>query len=149
MMLADHAQVSDGKLFIAGGGWMVSGPGPIPCGVALLFHVPWQQTNQKIKFTMRLVDEDGGPVTQAGPLGAQPVQVGGEFEVGRPAGVKAGTDINVPLAFNTVLQLPPGGNFTWLLEINGHEDDDWKLSFGTRPVPQPSGPAQLPPGMPS
>jgi len=32
MMLADHAQVSDGKLFIAGGGWSMAGPGPIRAG---------------------------------------------------------------------------------------------------------------------
>src|SRR6202012_4382160 len=48
MMLADHAQVADGKLFISGGGWSVCGPGPVACGVAVLFHIPWQHTNEKI-----------------------------------------------------------------------------------------------------
>ena len=28
MMLADHAQVADGKLFISGGGWSACEPGP-------------------------------------------------------------------------------------------------------------------------
>ncbi len=69
MMLADHAQVADGKLFISGGGWSVCGPGPVACGVAVLFHIPWQHTNEKISFTLRLLDEDGAPVIQPGPAG--------------------------------------------------------------------------------
>ena len=56
MMLADHAQVADGKLFISGGGWSVCGPGPVACGVAVLFHIPWQHTNEKIAFTLKLID---------------------------------------------------------------------------------------------
>jgi len=57
MMLADHAQVADGKLFISGGGWSVCGPGPVACGVAVLFHIPWQRTNEKISFTLKLLDD--------------------------------------------------------------------------------------------
>src|SRR5438128_2093163 len=131
MMLADHVQVSEGKLFISGGGWAIGGPGPIQCGVALLFHVPWDFTNRKIRFGVQLLDDDGRPVIQAGPLGDQPVQVGGEFEVGRPAGVKPGTDINVPLAFNTVLQLAPGRRYTWVLGVGGQPDARWSLSCAT------------------
>jgi hypothetical protein len=133
MMLADHAQVADGKLFISGGGWSTGGPGPIPCGLVMLFHVPWDRTNHKTTFTLRLVDADGQPVMTLGPLGEQPVQVAGQFEVGRPAGVLPGSEINVPIAFNTVLsQLAPGSRYTWVLEVDGHPDDNWQLSFATR-----------------
>jgi hypothetical protein len=144
MMLADHAQVAEGKLFISGGGWALGGPGPITCGVALLFHVPWQSTNQKITFRLALQDSDGHPVTQAGPLGEQAIQVGGQFEVGRPAGVRAGSEINVPIAVNTTLQLPPANEFTWVLEIDGHTDEAWRLSFATRDLALPQPPLQLP-----
>ena len=41
MMLADYAQVADGKLFISGAGWSTCAPGPAPCSVAVIFHVPW------------------------------------------------------------------------------------------------------------
>jgi Family of unknown function (DUF6941) len=136
MMLADNAQVADGKLYILGGGWSLTGPGPVSCGVALLFHVPWDRTNRKTKFSVWLVDEDGQQVTQAGPLGEQPVQIGGEFEVGRPAGVKAGAEISIPVAFNNILQLAPGKGFTWVLEVDGQRGDDWKLPFTTREHPQ-------------
>ncbi len=136
MMLADHAQVAEGKLFISGGGWSVCGPGPVACGVAVLFHIPWQHTNKKIAFTLRLLDEDGTPVSQPGPGGGQEIRAGGQFEAGRPAGLTPGSEINVPIAFNTVLQLPQDARFTWVLEIDGQADEEWRLSFATR-EPQP------------
>lgn len=148
MVLADHAQVADGKLFISGGGWTVGGPGPVQCGVALLFHVPWDRTNHKTTFTLRLTDSDGHAVMLVGPLGQQPIEVSGQFEVGRPAGVLPGTEINAPIAFNTTLpQLEAGKQYTWVLEVDGHADDNWRLSFATRPLqaipfqPPPEPPA--------
>ena len=45
LMLADYATVSDGKLSIVGGGWSVTGPEPVPFGIALLIQVPWDQAN--------------------------------------------------------------------------------------------------------
>jgi hypothetical protein len=139
MMLADHAQVSDGKLFIAGGGWSSAGPGPIPCGIALLFHVPWQQTNERTSFTLRLLDEDGRPFPGPEAPGEPGIQASGEIEAGRPAGLAPGTEINVPVAFNTVLSLPPGRRFIWVLDIDGHTDEAWRLSFATREAADGAG----------
>lgn len=138
MMLADHAQVSDGKLFIAGGGWSMAGPGPIPCAIAMIFHVPWQQTNERTTFTLRLLDEDGQPFP-APASGEPPVQAGGQIEAGRPPGLAPGAEINVPVAFNTVLQLPPARRFAWVLDIDGKTDEAWRLPFATREaVPGPA-----------
>jgi hypothetical protein len=139
MILADHAQVADGKLFISGGGWSTCGPGPSPCSVAVLFHVPWQETEEKINFTLRLVDEDGRAVHQPGIQGTVPVQVNGHFEAHRGSSMAPGTEINVPMSFNIVLQLAPGGRYTWVLEVDGYTDDSWRLSFATREAqPTPS-----------
>jgi hypothetical protein len=108
MMLADYAQIADGKLFISGGGWSTCGPGPTPCAVVAIFHVPWQETDQKVSFALRLIDEDGRAVMQPG------------------------TDINVPMSFNIVLHLTPGRRYSWVLDVDGHADDSWQLSFETR-----------------
>ncbi len=108
MMLADHAQVADGKLFISGGGWTACGPGPSPCAVAVLFHVPWQETGDRVSFTLRLIDEDGHGVFQPGAQDDLPVQVNGHFEARRPPGMLPGAEINVPMTFNIVLHLAPG-----------------------------------------
>jgi hypothetical protein len=142
MMLADHAQVADGKLFISGGGWSSCGPGPTPCSVAVIFHVPWQSTNEKVQFSLRLVDEDGHPVLQPGPHGRpQPVVVTGQFEAGRPPGMSPGAEIGVPMTFGSVLNLPPGRRYSWVLEVADEEEEDWRLSFATRAAPAEAGPA--------
>jgi hypothetical protein len=140
MILADHAQVADGKLFISGGGWSTCGPGPSPCSVGVLFHVPWQETEQKISFTLRLVDEDGREVRQPGAQGLVPVQVDGHFEAHRAQSMTPGTEINVPMSFNIVLQLAPGGRYTWVLEVNGYTEDAWRLPFATREAAPTQGP---------
>ena len=132
MMLADHAQVADGKLFISGGGWSACGPGPTPCAVAVIFHVPWQETNEQVSFSLRLVDEDGRGVMQPGAQDGLPAQVNGHFEARRPPGMTLGTEINVPMSFNIVLHLAPGSRYSWVLDVDGQADDSWQLSFETR-----------------
>ena len=132
MMLADHAQVADGKLFISGGGWSTCGPGPVPCSVAVIFHVPWQETDERVSFALRLIDQDGRAVMQPGARDGLPVQVNGHFEARRPPGMTPGAEINVPMSFNIVLHLAPGGRYSWVLDVDGHADDSWRLSFETR-----------------
>jgi hypothetical protein len=132
MMLADHAQVADGKLFISGGGWSVCAR-QAPCAVAVLFHVPWQETGQRIAFALRLLDEDGRPVVQPGAKDKLPIQVNGHFTARRSPEMTPGTEVTVPLSFNTVLDLAPDARYTWVLEVDGQADDSWRLPFATRP----------------
>ena len=138
MMLADHVQVADGKLFISGGGWTACAPGAAPCSVAVIFHVPWQETNKKVSFSLRLIDEDGTPVTQPGATDGLPVMVNGSFEPRRPPGFTPGMEVNVPVTFNLVLQLEPSKRYSWVLDANGQTDDAWRLSFETRAQAQPA-----------
>ena len=43
-----------------------------------------------------------------------------EFEVGRPAGIKPGTPLELPLAITSgPLPLEPGKRYEWRLSING------------------------------
>jgi hypothetical protein len=133
MLLCDSAQVADGKLFVLGGGWSVTGPGPIVCGIAIKIDVPWDLANTKIPLRLSLLTEDGNVISHPTPLGDQVVQIQAEFEVGRPAGVKPGTPIDVPLAFNLgPFDLEPGARFQWVLSVNGEENADWNLTFTTR-----------------
>jgi hypothetical protein len=135
MLLADYAAAYDGKLVVVGGGWSVTGPTPTPFGIALKIEVPWDQANTKHKLRLELVDADGQPVlvpTEAGS--EQPLAMEGEFETGRPPGLKPGTPLDVVLALNLPPQpIPPGGRYEWRLTIDGETDEDWRLSFTTRP----------------
>lgn len=142
MMLADAAQAAEGKLYILGGGWSVTGPTPSPSAIALLIQVPWDRTNIEHSVRFDLVDSDGNAVeleTDAGV--AEPVTFEGSFEVGRPPGVKPGTSIDMPLAINVgPLPLPPGGRYEWRLSIDQESHEHWRLPFSTRSAAQAGAP---------
>ena len=137
LFLADAAQVSpDGKLHALGVGWtQTSSPVSAPCAVAFILHVPWDETNRKIRWTLDLFDADGKPIiVPTGPDQFRPIHVENEIEVGRPPGVKPGSPINAPFAVNvTPLQLAPDATFVWVLKIG---EKEWRLSFATRPLQQ-------------
>lgn len=141
MLLADAAQAAEGKLYILGGGWSVTGPQPVPQAIALLIEVPWDQTNMRHQWTLELLDSDGHPITARDPAGnEQPIRLGGEFEVGRPAGLTPGTPVAVPLAINLApLPLAPGRRYVWTLTIDDQRHEDWRLAFNTRPGTLPEG----------
>ena len=134
MLLADFAQVSDGKLNVIGGGWSMTGPQPVPFGIAILIRVPWDQANHRHFMRLELIDADGVAVTVETDDGTEPLVFFDdvEFEVGRPAGVKPGTPLDLPLAVNSgPLPLEPGV-YEWRLTIDGLGDDDWRLPFTVR-----------------
>lgn len=131
MLLADSAQVADGKLFILGGGLTLVGPRPQPLGIALRIGVPWDRANVPHDWRLELLDEDGHPVD----VGDKTIMVAGRFEAGRPAGVRPGTPLSVPLAINFgTLPLRPGHSYTWQLSIDGATQPGWRASFSVRPA---------------
>jgi hypothetical protein len=133
MFLADYAVVSDGKLTIIGGGWSQTGPEPASFGIGLLIQVPWDQANTPHSFTVELLDADGIAVVLDAPDDdEQAVAFGGEFEVGRPPGLKPGTPLDFPVAMNsTPLPLEPG-RYEWRLTIDKEDRQDWSLPFTVR-----------------
>ncbi|MGI9120008.1 MAG: DUF6941 family protein [Acidimicrobiales bacterium] len=133
MLLADAAQAVGGKLFILGGGWSVIGPGPAPMAIAMKIDVPWDQTNQRHRWVLDLVDQDAQPIVVTTPEGERPVRISGDFEVGRPAGLAQGTPIDLPLAISVgPIPLPPGSRCVWQLSIDGQADPAWTLAFDVR-----------------
>jgi hypothetical protein len=133
MLLADYAVVSDGKLTIVGGGWSQTGPEPAAFGIGLLIQVPWDQANTPHAFSVELLDADGSPVSfETDDADEQPVAFGGDFEVGRPPGLKPGTPLDFPVAVNsTPLPLDPG-RYEWRLTIDDESRADWTLPFTVR-----------------
>ena len=135
LLLADAAQAIDNKLYILGGGWSVTGPGPMPSAIALHVKVPWDQANLKHRMRLELVDADGHPVEVPGEGGPEPLRIENEFEVGRPAGLAPGTPIDVSLAINlSPLPLEPGSRYEWRLEIDDQTQEGWHAAFSTRPA---------------
>jgi hypothetical protein len=138
LILADAAQVSpDGKLHAIGIGWQhTTSPTTAPAAVAVILHVPWDETNRKIKWTLDLLSADGKPVVlQTGPETYAPIHMENEIEVGRPPGIKQGSSINVPFSVTVgPMPLPADSAFEWALKIGNRK---WSVSFATRPLQQP------------
>jgi hypothetical protein len=136
MLLCDAAQVSDGKLFILGGGWSMTGPDPVPSAVALKIDVDWHEAGMSHHWELFLEDADGRPVMMETAEGTQPVEVRGEFSVSQPPGIPEGSPIDVALAVNLgPIPLAPGTRFAWRLTIDGESLPGASLGFTTRPRP--------------
>jgi len=136
MLLADAAQALGGKLYILGGGWTQMGPAPTPFAIAMKIEVPWDQANRRHQWTLRLLDEDGRPVclpTRAGEEKA--LEMAGAFEVGRPPGSVPGSPLDFPLVIQfSPLPLPQGRRLEWVLDVDGHCESHWRLTFTTSPA---------------
>lgn len=136
ILLCDAAQEVGGKLYVLGGGWsLLQQPYiPTPMALAMKIEVPWDQTNRAITIKAALRDADGQDVD----LGQGPIFASGEVTVGRPAHVKPGTPIDLPISMQFgPMALEPGG-YVWELEIDGHVEArvGFRVMDGPRPPEQ-------------
>ena len=135
MLLADSAQVADGKLYILGGGWSVTGPDPTPSAVAVKVGVDEHEFNENHHWELFLEDADGQLVQFETPEGTQTIEVRGDFSAASPAGVPPGTPVDVPIAVNFgPIPLGPASRFTWCMVIDGESLPGGTVSFSTRPM---------------
>ena len=116
LLVADGAQVVGGKLYLLGGGWdrltvpQLPGQPALPFAVAVGVNVPWSLTNRKMSFSIDVHDADGGHVGQL---------VGGEFEVGRPPGLRSGASQRFQIAGPAGPELPAAGRYVIECAIDG------------------------------
>ena len=117
VLLCDFAEAVNGKLYVMGGGWNVafSGGQPITAGLAILVVCPWDQTNRRHELRVELLTGDGELVS----IHDREVQFTAEFELGRPPGIKPGTSLNAPFAWNLQGLPLPVGDYEWKLAIDG------------------------------
>ena len=134
MLIADSAQVADGKLYILGGGWSVTGPEPVPSAVAIKVAVDWHEFNSPHHWELILEDADGKLVQFETPEGTQTIEVRGDFSTTTPDDVPQGTPVDVPIAVNFgPIPLAPASRFTWRLVIDGESLPGASVSFTTHP----------------
>jgi hypothetical protein len=134
VLLADSAQAdaANNKIHALGIGWSVTSTPTPAAAVVVILKVPWTATNTKHTVHLSLVDSDGQPVR---PGGGDPLEVDGEFELGRPAGLPPGTEIdhNFVLNLSPGIPLPSGQMYEWRLSIDGRHEEDWVARFYVRP----------------
>jgi hypothetical protein len=130
LLLADFARVADGKLDVIGGGWsMMSAQGPFGLFVAALFQIPWDQTNEKHTFRLELLDADGQGVPTAD---GDSIRAEGEFEAGRPPGLRPGTPVDAPLVVPFGPLVLEDGRYEIRLTIDDDTKEDWFVAFTVR-----------------
>ena len=135
MLLADSAHVADGKLYILGGGWSVTGPDATPSAVAMKVMVDWHEFNIDHHWELFIEDADGQPVCFDTPEGPQAIEVRGDFSATAPEGVPVGTPVDVPIAVNFgPIPLEAGSRYSWRMVIDGESLPGGHVSFTTRPA---------------
>ena len=139
MLLCDAAQVADGKLYILGGGWALTGPMPVPSAVAVKVEVDWHELNRSHHWELFLEDADGQAVQIETNEGPQPVEVRGDFAVPQPEGVREGSPVDLPMAVNFgPLPLAPSNRYKWRFVVDGENLPGGSVSFATRPAEEPA-----------
>lgn len=127
MMLCDAAQEQNGKLFILGGGWSIlHKAGPVTMGIAIKIEFPWGDANRPHSLLLELLTEDGQPVL----VGDGPVRVEGGLEVGRPPGLRPGSDLDAALALNFAGVPLSEGGYRWQFSLDGEPASS--ISFQVR-----------------
>lgn len=123
MILADYAEIANGKLYMMGGAWEFIRAENFPFRKAVFLaaamRIPWNATNEKHGFSFEVQDEDG----------AQLAGVQGEFETGRPPGIPYGQSQHFPLVLNFGLEFPKAGTFSIVARIDGSIDRSTTFSI--------------------
>jgi hypothetical protein len=117
LLLCDAADNVGGKLYVMGGGWtqLLHADVPASMALAVLLIVSWNEANEGHQLDAALKTEDGEIVV----VGDQEIRQTGRVEVGRPPGVKPGTELNVPVALTFTGLVLPAGGYVWELQIDG------------------------------
>jgi hypothetical protein len=134
VMLANFAKVSDNMLDVQQAGWSMIGPGPVSFYVAGIVSCQWHETNAKHNFKIEVLDADGQPFPH--PESGEPVRVEATFEIGRPPGIKAGSNIGMPFAvpFGAFI-FEPSAQYEIKFSLDGEDRDEWRLPFVIRDAP--------------
>lgn len=117
-LIADSAQVADGKLFVLGGGWERLTVQQLPTSrnidIATRVIVSWTETNRPLGFELQLVTEDGEALLN--PAATPSVTVG------RPVHLREGSDQSVPLVLKVNgVSLKQAGRYAFILTYGGEE----------------------------
>ncbi|MCC6934967.1 MAG: hypothetical protein IT333_00515 [Thermomicrobiales bacterium] len=117
VMLADSAQIVNGKLYVLGGGWdtlIVNGPFPVnrPCGLAIAFRMPGAGTMQRKTARIQVFDQEGTSTIATAEI---------QFQAGRVAGADPELPQRVQLAAGLNLSFPKAGGYVVSVSIDGDE----------------------------
>ena len=116
MLLADHSEAVNGKLYMTGGGWNVLRLPELPHDwgfhISLGIDVGWDETNKRHSLHLNIQDPDGVELNE----GFQ-----AEFETGRPPGMPPGADQRLVMSIGTAASFSAAGPHAVVVQVNGEE----------------------------
>ena len=116
LMLSDHAEVVNGKLYMLGGGYdrryISDVKQPVTLGTVVSVLVPWNLTNQSHTVKLRIETEDGRMLGQ---------EVQGNLNVGRSVQAISGQQFRVMAVINFTLTLPQLGAYRIIATLDNGE----------------------------
>ena len=131
MLLADAAQEVNGKLYVLGGGWSVTGPDLPPMAIAIKLDVPWSAANAQHAVRPR----PGRRGRPGGACGRQPAAGCGSRAASRSAG-RRGSRRAATSTSRSSVTIPPfpvsTGRYSWRLTIDEESGEDWVRPFQVR-----------------
>lgn len=117
LLLADRAEVLNGKLYMMGGAWdrrhIRDITAPVPLTIVVGVLVPWNLTNEPHRLEIRLEDEDGSPVLP---------QVEATVNVGRPVNATQGQSFRATAVVNNRWALPRFGTYRVVASMGGYTE---------------------------
>ena len=135
IMLTDHAEVVNGKLYMMGGGYDrriindIATPATLSMVVSVL--VPWNLTNQPHTVKLRIETEDGRTVGQ---------EIQGSLTAGRGIEAVSGQMFRVMAVVNCTLPLPQFGGYRVTASLPGGQSKTTTFyAVGAETASQPPG----------
>jgi hypothetical protein len=144
VILADHAEVVNGKLNMIGGGWGaiarqvpvltqalpegVPVPAVPPCRFAIAVSIlyDWHEAGDVLPFTIQITDQDElRPPLWAGS---------GQIQTGRPPGAPRGGELRAPIGFLTLVQFPEAGGYVVHTAIPGQTEHRLPFQVVDQPI---------------
>ena len=139
LLLTDHSESLNGKLYAMGAGWNILRFPQLPFdfvfGIALGLDVEWNETNQRHVLELEVLGPDGERLGEQFRL---------EFEAGRPPGAIQGQDQRMVLSLGTRNTFEAAGPHSIRVSIDGEEAE--RTRFYIVRVPQLMFPGGTPPG---
>jgi hypothetical protein len=116
LMLTDHSEVLNGKVYAMGGGWNMLHFPELPVehafGIAFGLDVPWDETNQRHTLSLEIEDPDGARLGD---------EFSFEFETGRPPGLVPGQDQRIVLSLEARVELAASGPHAVVMSVGDQE----------------------------
>ena len=116
LLLADHAEAVNGKLYMTGGGWNVLRLPELPHDwafhIALGIDVAWHETNDPHELQVNIQDPDGVELGEG---------LSANFETGRPPGMAAGQEQRLVMSIGTTATFSTAGPHAAVVIVDGEE----------------------------